>query len=65
MEPAHFAQVHRTVVINLRSIRRVTHGENETADIELKGRTERLPVSLSYLHLCKEMLPQAPTTNDP
>jgi DNA-binding LytR/AlgR family response regulator len=55
LDPAHFAQVHRSVVINLRSIRRVTRGENETADIELKGRSERLPVSRSYLHLFKEM----------
>ncbi len=55
LDTAHFAQVHRSVVINLRSIRRVTRGENETADIELKGRTERLPVSRSYLHLFKEM----------
>jgi DNA-binding LytR/AlgR family response regulator len=55
LDPAHFAQVHRSVVINLRSIRRVTRGENETADIELKGRNERLGVSRSYLHLFKEM----------
>jgi DNA-binding LytR/AlgR family response regulator len=55
LDPAHFAQVHRSVVINLRSIRRVTRGENETATIELKGRTERLPVSRSYLHVFKEM----------
>jgi DNA-binding LytR/AlgR family response regulator len=55
LDPAHFAQVHRSVVINLRSIRRVTRGDNETADIELKGRPERLPVSRSYLHLFKEM----------
>lgn len=55
LDPAHFAQVHRSVVINLRSIRRVTRGENETAGIELKGRPERLPVSRAYLHLFKEM----------
>jgi DNA-binding LytR/AlgR family response regulator len=55
LDPAHFAQVHRSVVVNLRSIRRITRGENETADIELKGRTERLPVSRSFLHLFKEM----------
>jgi len=55
LDPAHFVQVHRSVVINLRSIRRVTRGENETATIELKGRTERLPVSRSYLHVFKEM----------
>ena len=55
LDPAHFAQVHRSVLVNLRSIRRVTRGDNETADIELKGRHERLGVSRSYLHLFKEM----------
>lgn len=55
LDPAHFAQVHRSVVVNLRSIRRFTRTENETGDIELKRRTERLPVSRSYLHLFKEM----------
>lgn len=55
LDPAHFAQVHRSVVVNLRSIRRVTRGDNETAEIELKGRTERLGVSRSYLHIFKEM----------
>jgi hypothetical protein len=28
---------------------------NETADIHLKGRTEVLPVSRSYLHLFRQM----------
>lgn len=55
LDPQQFAQVHRSVVVNLRSIRRVTRGENETADIELKGRSERLPVSRSHLHFFKEM----------
>ncbi|WIV97061.1 LytR/AlgR family response regulator transcription factor [Kinneretia aquatilis] len=55
LDPQQFAQVHRSVVVNLRSIRRITRGENETADIELKGRSERLPVSRSYLQLFKEM----------
>jgi DNA-binding LytR/AlgR family response regulator len=55
LDPAHFTQVHRSVVVNLRSIRCVTRGDNETGDIELKGRVERLPVSRSYLSLFKEM----------
>ena len=55
LDPHQFAQVHRSVVVNLRSIRRVTRGENETADIELKGRSERLPVSRSHLQIFKEM----------
>jgi DNA-binding LytR/AlgR family response regulator len=55
LDAQQFAQVHRSVAVNLHAIRRVTRGENETADIELKGRSERLPVSRSYLQLFKEM----------
>ncbi|HET9484864.1 MAG TPA: LytTR family DNA-binding domain-containing protein [Xanthomonadales bacterium] len=55
LDPAHFAQVHRSVVVNLRAISHVTRGENETADIHLKGRGEVLPVSRSYLHLFRQM----------
>jgi len=50
-----FAQVHRSVVVNLRSIDHVTRGDNETAAIHLKGREEVLPVSRSYLHLFRQM----------
>jgi DNA-binding LytR/AlgR family response regulator len=55
LDPAQFAQVHRSVVVNLRSISHVTRGDNETADIHLKGRAEVLPVSRSYLHLFRQM----------
>jgi DNA-binding LytR/AlgR family response regulator len=55
LDANQFAQVHRSVVVALRAVRRVTRGENETADIELKGRPERLPVSRSFLGLFKEM----------
>ena len=55
LDPGQFVQVHRSVVVNLRSIRRFTRTENETGDIELKRRTERLPVSRSYLHLFRQM----------
>jgi DNA-binding LytR/AlgR family response regulator len=55
LDPAQFAQVHRSVVVNLRAIDHVTRGDNETADIHLKGRKEVLPVSRSYLHLFREM----------
>ncbi|MEP7028409.1 MAG: LytTR family DNA-binding domain-containing protein [Candidatus Eisenbacteria bacterium] len=55
LDPAQFAQVHRSVVVNLRAIRVVTRSENETADIHLKGRKEVLPVSRSYLHLFRQM----------
>jgi DNA-binding LytR/AlgR family response regulator len=55
MDASQFVQVHRSVVVNLRSIGHVTRGANETADIHLKGRREVLPVSRSYLHLFKQM----------
>ena len=55
LDPAQFAQVHRSVVVNLRAISHVTRSDNETADIHLKGRKEVLPVSRSYLHLFRQM----------
>lgn len=55
LDPKEFAQVHRSVVVSLKAVSHVTRGENETADIHLKGRTETLPVSRTYLHLFKQM----------
>jgi len=55
LDPAQFAQVHRAIVVNLRAVSRVERGENETAEIHLKGRKEVLPVSRSYLHLFRQM----------
>ena len=55
LDPTQFAQVHRSVVVNLKSVSHVTRGDNERADIHLKGRPEVLPVSRSYLHLFRQM----------
>jgi DNA-binding LytR/AlgR family response regulator len=55
LDETQFVQVHRSVLVNLRAISHVTRGENETADIHLKGRQETLPVSRTYLHLFKQM----------
>jgi len=55
LDSAHFVQVHRSVVVNLRAISHVTRGPNETADIHLKGRAETLPVSRTYLHHFRQM----------
>jgi DNA-binding LytR/AlgR family response regulator len=43
------------VVVNLCAVSHVTRGENETAEIHLKGRAETLPVSRTYLHLFRQM----------
>lgn len=55
LDAAHFVQVHRAVVVNLRSISHVTRDAGDTADIHLKGRPDVLPVSRSYLHLFRQM----------
>lgn len=55
LDASEFAQVHRSAVVNLRSVSHVTRGANETADIHLKGRPEVLPVSRTYLHLFRQM----------
>jgi DNA-binding LytR/AlgR family response regulator len=54
LDPAEFAQVHRSVVVNLRAISHLTR-DDETAAIHLKGRKEALPVSRSYLHRFRQM----------
>jgi DNA-binding LytR/AlgR family response regulator len=55
LDPEQFQQVHRSVVVNLRSISQIRRGDKETADIHLKGRPEVLPVSRSYMHLFRQM----------
>jgi len=55
LDPDRFAQVHRSVIVNLHRVAQVTRGPNETAEIHLKGRSEVLPVSRSFLHLFKQM----------
>jgi DNA-binding LytR/AlgR family response regulator len=55
LDPAQFVQVHRSAIVNLRAIDHVRRGDNETADIHLKGRSEVLPVSRNFLHLFKQM----------
>jgi DNA-binding LytR/AlgR family response regulator len=55
LDPQQFAQVHRSVAVNLRAISHVTRGDNETASIHLRHRAEVLPVSRAYLHLFRQM----------
>jgi DNA-binding LytR/AlgR family response regulator len=55
LDPEQFAQVHRSIIVNLRSISHVQRHDNETAEIHLKGRRDVLPVSRNYLHLFRQM----------
>ena len=55
LDSEQFAQVHRSVVVNLRAISHVKRHDNETAEIHLKGRADVLPVSRAYVHLFRQM----------
>ncbi|PRC91153.1 LytR/AlgR family response regulator transcription factor [Solimicrobium silvestre] len=55
LDGTHFIQVHRSVVVNMNMVSHVTRGENETASVYMKGRSEKLSVSRSYLHHFKQM----------
>lgn len=55
LDPQRFAQIHRSTIVNLHQVAQVIRGPNETADVQLKGRGELLPVSRSYLHLFRQM----------
>jgi DNA-binding LytR/AlgR family response regulator len=53
LDPGQFQQIHRSVVVNLNAVSHVTRGDNETADVFFKNRTEAMPVSRTFLHLFK------------
>jgi DNA-binding LytR/AlgR family response regulator len=55
LDPDCFAQVHRSVIVNLRKVSRVTRGLNETAEVHLEGRGDVLPVSRSFTHVFRQM----------
>lgn len=55
LDPASFAQIHRSTIVNLHQVAQVHRGPNETAEVQLKGRSELLPVSRSYLHQFRQM----------
>ncbi len=55
LDSSQFAQVHRSVVVNLSAISEIRRHDNETAEIHLKGRGDVLPVSRNYSHLFRQM----------
>jgi len=55
LDPERFAQVHRSVIVNLHQVSQINRGPNETAEIQLKGRKELLPVSRSFVHVFRQM----------
>ncbi|MDO1529659.1 LytTR family DNA-binding domain-containing protein [Fulvimonas sp. R45] len=55
LDATRFAQVHRSVVVNLGAVSHVVRNAQDTASIHLRGRDETLPVSRRYLHLFRTM----------
>jgi DNA-binding LytR/AlgR family response regulator len=55
LDPERFVQIHRSAIVNLHHVAQVVRGANETADVHLRDRPERLPVSRSFLHLFRQM----------
>ncbi len=55
LDPAEFVQIHRAFAVHLRAISHVTRSDNETASVHLKGRSDVLPISRSYVHLFRQM----------
>ena len=49
LDPAHFAQVHRSVLVNLHAVSHLVRGDHDTARLHLRRRKESLPVSRRYL----------------
>ncbi len=55
LDAEQFVQVHRAVVVNLHAIKQVLRGQNETANIHLKYRSDVLPVSRTFIHQFRMM----------
>lgn len=55
LDPERFVQIHRSVIVALHHVAQVVRGFNETADVHLRGRSEVLPVSRSYLQVFRQM----------
>jgi DNA-binding LytR/AlgR family response regulator len=55
LDPNHFAQIHRSTIVNLHRVSKVVRGLRDSADLHLHGRNEVLIVSRSFTHLFKQM----------
>lgn len=55
LDPAHFQQIHRGVIVNLRHVRSARTDGNGRAVLSLDGRPETLLASRRYAHLFRPM----------
>ncbi|AVP97275.1 DNA-binding response regulator [Ahniella affigens] len=54
LDPDRFSQIHRGAAVNLHAVKRVVRIDRDSAEVELKGRPERLPVSKTFLAVFRE-----------
>jgi DNA-binding LytR/AlgR family response regulator len=55
LNPTIFKQIHRSTIVNMRAVSRVSRDESGRGTLWLKGRDESLPVSLSFMPLFRSM----------
>jgi DNA-binding LytR/AlgR family response regulator len=55
LDPERFVQVHRSIVVCLDRVSHFVHGSGDAGELHLKGRSERLAVSRSYVNLFQQM----------
>ena len=51
LDPERFVQVHRSAIVCLDRVSHFTHGPGDSGELHFKGRTDKVAVSRSYLHL--------------
>ena len=55
LDPEQFWQIHRGTIVNANAVSGVLREDAERQFVQLKGRTERLPVSRQFLHRFRQM----------
>ena len=55
LDPAHFKQIHRSTIVNMKAIAAITRDDSGRGTIRLKTRTETLPVSLTFMPVFRGM----------
>ena len=55
LDPAHFKQIHRSTIVNMKAIAGVTRDDSGRGTIRLRNRPETLPVSLTFMPVFKGM----------
>ena len=55
LDPAVFRQVHRSTIVNMRMVASIVRDDSGRGTMKLKGRSETLPVSLTYMPLFKSL----------